>query len=701
MPKNVKKKKIIIVKKRSEPRLKEIPEEIKKTKEFIGKSKPIIKEAEKYRPMNRPSSPPPKIDSSTPVEKKDKHVPYKKGETFKKRYFDKESEFEKQLRLKKKEEEPKQRILPKKITITETITVGELAKKLNVKASELIKKLMELGELVTINKVLDADTATLVCEEFDVKTEVVSLFEETKITVDEEDKPEDYKTRAPIITIMGHVDHGKTSLLDAIRNSDVAKHEYGEITQHIGAYNVRINVEGKEKAITFLDTPGHEAFTSMRARGAQTTDIVVLLIAADDGIMKQTIESINHSKEAKVPIIVAINKIDIPGVEGNIEKIKQELTKYEIVSEEWGGDTMIIPISARQKTNIDKLLKSIVLQAELLELKANYKKLANGVVIDSFISQSKGPQATILILNGILHRGDPFVVGVLSGKVRTMYDDRGKIIEEASPATPVLITGLDEVPSAGDPFQVVNTEKYAREISQKRKELKKENIVKNLQKITLDNLYEHIKKGKIKELKIVLKADVDGSVEVLKNSLEKLSNDEVAVKIIHSATGDITESDILLAAASTAIIIGFHIRLNKGLEDYAKKEGVSIQLYRIIYDAIDDVKKALEGLLEPLVREEGRGILEVKQIFKISKVGNVLGCFVKEGKVFNTDYVKVIRDNNIIFNGKIISLKRFKDEVKEVGTGTDCGLYLGEELKDIKEGDILESYSIIKLKRTL
>ena len=681
-----KRKKIIIIKKKVKA----------KKKKFIEK-----KEV-------KPTPTPEKSVEITPLKKEEKKevekVPYKKGVTYRRElYTKKEEEFEKKLEPVKKKlpEEAPARILPKEITITETITVGELAKKMNIKASELIKKMMELGEIVTINKVIDADTATLVAAEYGINVKVVSLYEETKISLDEEDRKEDYVTRPPVVTIMGHVDHGKTLLLDVIRNSNIVTKEAGGITQHIGAYKVKIDFKGREEEITFVDTPGHEAFTTMRARGAQVTDIVVLVIAADDGIMPQTVESINHAKEANVPIIVAINKIDLPGVSSNIEKIKQELTKYDLLPEEWGGDTFVIPVSAKEKRNIDKLLEAILVQAEIMELKANPKLKARGTVLEAKKDPARGATATILVQNGTLHIGNPFVAGIYAGKVRAMFDDWGKPVKEASPSTPVLITGLDGIPSAGDPFQVVDSEKYARTISQKRKELKKEDIVKKIQKVTLVNLYEQIKKGKIKELKIVLKADVEGSAEALRMSLEKLSTDEVQVRIIHSGTGDINETDVMLASASNAVIIGFNVKYNKKVEEIIKREGVAVRVYKIIYDAIDEVKKALEGMLEPLVKEEGRGFAEVKQIFKISKVGVVAGCVVTEGKVVRGDNARVIRDDEVIYDGKIESLKRFKEDVKEVTEGLECGIYLGPDFTDIKPGDKIESYIIIKMPRTL
>jgi len=669
---------------------KETPEKsFKKGK--VESSKPEVKEGGVVEPETE----------EKPTVKKS---PYKKGETFRKGYYYKKEEKEKDIGyVKKKSEEKieKKRVLPKEITITENVTVSDLAKKMNVKANEIIKTMLGMGEMVTINKVLDSDTATIVASEYGINVKVVSLYEETKIVDDEENRKSDYVVRPPVVTIMGHVDHGKTQLLDTIRKSNIIKKEAGGITQHIGAYKVKVNFKGKQEYITFVDTPGHEAFTAMRARGAQITDIVVLIIAADDGIMPQTIESINHAKEAKVPIIVAINKIDLPGVEKNIDKIKQDLTKYGIVSEEWGGETMVIPVSAKEGKNIDKLLEAILLQSELMELKANPKLRAKGTVVESRKDPTKGSTATILIHSGELHIGDPFVAGIYSGKVRSMYDDWGNTLQKAGPSTPVLITGIDGTPFAGDPFQVVESEKYSRMISQKRKELKKEDVVKSSKKITLFNVYEQIKKGKLKELKIVLKGDVDGSVNALKMNLEKLSNDEVQVKIIHSGTGEIIETDIMLASASNAIVIGFNVKYNKKVENLIKREGVAVRLYRIIYDLIDDVKKGLEGMLEPLVKEEGRGFLEVKEIFKVSKVGIVAGCIVNEGKAVNGDKARVIRNDEIIYDGKIESLKRFKEEVKEVLQGQECGIYLGPYFKDIKPGDIIESYIITKMKRTL
>ncbi|MBN1899135.1 MAG: translation initiation factor IF-2 [Spirochaetes bacterium] len=701
----LKEKSVITEKEEKKP---PFPQKDKKKKIIIIKRKikaqdkrPEAPRVEEKKQVIKPKEIKPVIKVKEVTEKEAKRAPYKRGVTFRKGYYEKK-EFEKRIDLvKKKPEEIAPRILPKEINITETITVGEMAKKMNIKASELIKKMMELGEIVTINKVMDADTATLVGSEYGINVKVISLYEETKIQLEEDDKKKDHIQRSPVVTIMGHVDHGKTLLLDVIRKSNIIAHEAGGITQHIGAYKVKIDFKGRQEEIVFVDTPGHEAFTTMRARGAQVTDIVVLIIAADDGIMPQTIESINHAKEAKVPIIVAINKIDLKGVSTHIERIKQELTKYQLLPEEWGGDVMVVTISAKEQKNIEKLLESILVQAEILELKANPRIMARGTILESKKDPARGATATVLIQNGTLKLGDPFVAGIHSGKVRAMYNDWTQPIREAPPSTPVLITGLDGIPLAGDPFQVVDTEKYSRLISQKRKELKKEDVVKSIQKISLDNLYEQIKKGKIKELKIVLKADVEGSVEALRHSLTKLSTDEVQLKIIHHGVGDIAETDVMLTSASNAIIIGFNVKYNKKVEELAKKEKVSIRLYKIIYDAIDDIKKAMEGLLEPLLKEEGRGFAEVMQVFPVSRYGVIAGCKVTSGKIMRGDNARIIRDDEIIYEGRIESLKRFKDDVKEVSEGLECGIYLGPDFKNIKESDVIESYIVVKLPRTL
>ncbi|RLG28190.1 translation initiation factor IF-2, partial [Methanosarcinales archaeon] len=589
-----KKKRIIIVKKkRHRHALSEI------TTEEIGKKekkeKPVKVSVEKKQPSTQPISfskkKEKKIEKEKPEEKIEKKEVYKKGVTFRKVAYKKskkeafEKKFKAEKKEKKEEEKPvQQRVFPKEITVTETITVGELARKMNIKASELIKKFMEMGEFVTINQSIDHETAALIADEYGIKVKLVSLYQETQIELKEEDRPEDYVERPPVVTIMGHVDHGKTLLLDRIRESNIVEQEAGRITQHIGAYKVKVNVRGKEEEITFIDTPGHEAFTTMRARGAQVTDIVILVIAADDGIMPQTVESINHAKDAKVPVIVAINKIDIPGTEKNIERIKQELTKYELLPEEWGGETLVIPISAKENKNIDKLLEAILLQAELLELKANPKLRARGVVLESRKDPARGPSATVLIQNGTLRVGEPFVAGVYGGKVRAMFDDWGNPVKEAPPSTPVLITGIDGLPSPGDPFQAVDSEKYARQISQKRQELKREELSRKSAKVSLDSVYEQMKKGKMKELKFILKADVEGSAEALKNSLEKLSNEEIEIKVIHSATGNVTETDVMFASAANALIIAFNVKVPKKVAELAECEKVSIRTYKIIYD---------------------------------------------------------------------------------------------------------------------
>ncbi len=721
----MKKRRIIIVKKR---RHKHAPSET--TTEEIAKKekkeKPAKVSVEKKQPTTQHVSFPKKkekkiipttslkeekIEKEKPeerIEKKEKKEVYKKGVTFRKVAYKKSKKeaFEKKFKAEKKEkkEEEKavpQRVFPKEITVAETITVGELARKMNIKASELIKKFMEMGEFVTINQSIDHETAALIADEYGIKVKLVSLYQETQIELKEEDRPEDYVERPPVVTIMGHVDHGKTLLLDRIRESNIVEQEAGRITQHIGAYKVKVNVRGKEEEITFIDTPGHEAFTTMRARGAQVTDIVILVIAADDGIMPQTVESINHAKDAKVPVIVAINKIDIPGTEKNIERIKQELTKYDLLPEEWGGDTLVIPISAKENKNIDKLLEAILLQAELLELKANPKLKARGVVLESRKDPARGPSATVLIQNGTLRVGEPFVAGVYEGKVRAMFDDWGNPVKEAPPSTPVLITGIDGLPSPGDPFQAVDSEKYARQISQKRQELKREELSRKSAKVSLDSVYEQMKKGKMKELKFILKADVEGSAEALKNSLEKLSNEEIEIKVIHSATGNVTETDVMFASAANALIIAFNVKVPKKVAELAESEKVSIRTYKIIYDVIDDVRKAIEGMLEPLTIEEGHGVAEVKQLFKIAKIGIVAGCVVLEGKIIRGDNAKVIRNDEIVAEGKIESLKRFKDDVKEVSQGLECGIYLGPDVKNIQPGDKIESFGIIKRQRSL
>ncbi len=628
---------------------------------------------------------------------KDKGKGKEKDKDKDKRFLKKEKEEleEKLLLLKrKKESQPREAVAPKEIEITETITVGDLAKKMNIKASEVIAKLMSMGVMATINQVIDADTAAILASEYGTEVKVVSLYEETVIRADEEDRSEDYHPRPPIVTVMGHVDHGKTKLLDAIRQANVVATEHGGITQHIGAYRVKVG----DKYVTFLDTPGHEAFTTMRARGASVTDIVVLVVAADDGVMPQTVEAINHAKAANVPIIVAINKIDLP--EANPNRVKQELTAYELIPEEWGGTTLFAEISAKQRININELLELILIQAEMLELKANPKLRARGVVIESKLDPGRGPIATVLIQNGTLHVGDPFVVGLYSGRVRAMFTDTGQQVQEATPSMPVEVLGISGVPSAGDPFQVVESEKYARQIAQKRQELVRLESAQKIKKVTLEDLNTMIKEGEIKELKIVIKADVDGSVQALRDSLQKLSTNDIRVKVIHAATGGINESDVMLASASNALIIGYQVRPSARVSEIAEKESVSIKYYNIIYDAINDVRAAMEGMLSPEIKEEVTSTGEVKQIFKISKVGTIAGAVVLTGRLKRSDKIRLIRDGVVVFDGKLNSLKRFKNDAAEVEAGQECGFTL-ENFNDVKEGDNFESYQIVEIKKKL
>jgi len=589
--------------------------------------------------------------------------------------------------------EKKEASTPKHIVIPESITIQELASRMSRKASEVIKELMKLGVMATINQEIDSDTATIVANEMGVTVEV-KAEKSLAVIEDIDDKPEDLKPRPPVVTVMGHVDHGKTSLLDAIRSTNVTASEAGGITQHIGAYQVEI----KNQKITFLDTPGHEAFTSMRARGAQVTDIAVLVVAADDGVMPQTVEAINHAKAADVPIIVAINKIDKE--EANPERVKQELTEYGLVVEEWGGDTIAVPVSAKTKQNIEALLEMILLVAEMRELKANANRNATGTVIEAKLDKGKGPVATVLVAKGTLNVGDIIVAGQAFGRVRAMVDDKGRRVKKAGPSMPVEIQGLSEVPLAGETFHVVQDEKLARSIVEARINERKAEEAKQKSKISLDDLFNKIKEGEVKELNIIIKADVQGSVEALKHSLAKLSTPEVRVNVIHSGVGAISESDVMLASASNAIIIGFNVRHDSNTKATAELEGVDIRLYRVIYDAIDDIKAALEGMLEPELKEVVNGKAEVRQIFKVPKVGTVAGCYVREGKVTRSSQIRVVRDGKVIAECEIESLKRFKDDVKEVAEGYECGIGL-KNFHDIKEGDILEAFIMEEVKREL
>lgn len=582
------------------------------------------------------------------------------------------------------------------ITIPESLTVKELAEALKKTGTEVIKKLMSMGLMVSLNQEIDFDTAAIVADEFGVKAEKEVVVNEEDILFDdsEEEDEANLKPRPPVVVVMGHVDHGKTSLLDAIRKTNVIDTEAGGITQHIGAYTVKIN----NRNITFLDTPGHEAFTAMRARGAQVTDIAILVVAADDGVMPQTVEAINHAKAANVSIIVAINKIDKPGA--NPERVKQELTEYGLVVEEWGGDVIAVPISAKNGTNIDTLLEMVLLTADMLELKANPNRQAKGTVIEAKLDKNRGPIATVLVQRGTLRVGDAIITGTTFGHIRAMTDDKGKNIKEAGPSMPVEILGLPEVPEAGELFYVVTDEKVAKHLVEKRKNKLKEEQFKATSRVSLDDLFNQIQEGKVKELNIIVKADVQGSVEAVKQSLEKLSNDEVRVKIIHGGVGTITESDVTLAQVSNAIIIGFNVRPSANVLEAAKNANVDIRLYRVIYNAIEDIQAAMKGMLEPTFREVILGHTEVRQIFKVSGVGTIGGCYVTDGKIARNSDIRVIRDGVVIHEGKLASLKRFKDDVKEVLQGFECGLSI-EKFNDIKEGDIVEAYVMEEVERQI
>ena len=575
---------------------------------------------------------------------------------------------------------------PITVSIPSEITVGELALRLKATAAEVIKKLMMMGTMASINDVIDFDTASLVAMEFHAKVEKeVEITIEERIIDDSEDADENLTPRAPIVVVMGHVDHGKTSLLDAIRKANVTSTEAGGITQHIGAY--RVNLNGKY--ITFLDTPGHEAFTTMRARGAQVTDIAILVVAADDGIMPQTVEAINHAKAAGVSMIVAINKMDKPGA--NPENIKQQLTEHEIIPEEWGGDVPCIPVSAKKREGIEDLLEMVNLIAEMKELKANKDRAAKGTVIEARLDKGRGPVATMLVQNGTLKVGDIVVAGTAVGKVRAMTNDLGQRVKSAGPSVPVEITGLDTVPQGGDKFNAVSDERLARELVEQRKNKIKEEQFNSRTKVTLDNLFDQMQQGDIKELKIIVKADVQGSVEAVRQSLERLSNSEVRVNVIHGAVGAINESDVMLASASNAIIVGFNVRPESQAEENAKLNGVDMRLYRIIYNCIDEITAAMKGMLAPKVREVQLGKAECRQVYKISSVGTIAGCYVTEGKITRNAQIRVVRDGIVITEDSILSLKRFRDDAKEVAQGYECGIGL-EKFNDIKENDVFEAF---------
>lgn len=567
----------------------------------------------------------------------------------------------------------------------EEITVSELASRMKITVGDVIKKLMTMGVMATVNELIDFETAYLVADEFKIKVTKEADKSIEKILIDEtEDKEEQLEARAPVVVVMGHVDHGKTSLLDAIRHTNVTQGEAGGITQHIGAY--RVTVQGKE--ITFLDTPGHEAFTAMRARGAQCTDIAVLVVAADDGIMPQTIEAINHAKAAGVSIIVAINKMDRPGADP--ETVKQELTKYDLVPEEWGGDVICVPVSALKHTNIDLLLENILLVAEMKQLRANPSRAAKGVVIEARLDKGRGVVATVLVQNGTLHVGDVVIAGTSVGKVRLMTNDRGERVSEAAPSVPVEIMGLSEVPNAGESFNAVADEKLARELIDQRKFKEKEEQFKVASKVSLDDLFNQISSG-TKELNIVVKADVQGSAEAVKQNLVKASNEEVRVNVIHAAVGGITESDVMLADASNAIIVGFNIRPDKQVSDFAASHGVDVRTYRVIYECLEEIQAAIKGMLAPKYREVVIGHAQVRQTIHVPNVGTIAGSYVSDGKITRGAFIRVLRDSVVIFEDRISSLKRFKDDAREVAQGYECGIGL-EKFNDIKENDVLEAY---------
>ena len=581
---------------------------------------------------------------------------------------------------------------PLVVKVPDEITVGELASRMKKTAAEVIKQLIKLGVMATVNQTVDYDTAALVAMELGCKVEkeVIVTIEERLID-DREDKPEELQPRSPVVVVMGHVDHGKTSLLDAIRNTNVASGEAGGITQHIGAYTVKIN----GNPITFLDTPGHAAFTSMRARGAMCTDIAILVVAADDGIMPQTVEAINHAKAANIPIIVAINKMDKP--EANPDRIKQQLTEYELVPEEWGGETIICPISAKTGQGIDELLEMVILTAEVQELKANPNRLAKGVVIEARLDKSRGPVATLLVQNGTLKQGDILIAGTAVGRVRVMTDDKGRTVKTAGPSMPVEITGLAEVPGAGDIFNAVEDERMARQLVEQRKEEIKAAANKTKGKVTLEDLFAQIQEGEMKELNIIVKADVQGSAEAVKASLEKISNEEVRVKVIHAGVGAISENDVLLASTSNAIIVGFNVRPDPVAAASAARAKVDMRMYRVIYDAINEIQDAMKGMLAPKFKEVIIGHAEVRQTYKVSAIGTIAGCYVKDGKVTRDAQVRVLRDNIVIHEGQLGSLQRFKDSVKEVAANYECGMSI-EKFNDIKEGDIFECFVMEQIK---
>ncbi len=585
--------------------------------------------------------------------------------------------------------------IEKAILTSEVITVRELSEKIGKPAAEIIKKLFMMGNIATINNEIDFETCELIAADYDIELELQlpkTAEEVLEDSINANDSEEDLVERPPVVTIMGHVDHGKTSLLDAIRNSSVTAGEAGGITQHIGAYTVTCN----GRKITFIDTPGHEAFTAMRARGAQVTDVVILVVAADDGIMPQTVEAINHSKAAGVPIVVAINKMDKP--EANPDRVLQQLTEHGLLCEDWGGDTICVPVSAKTHKNLNQLLEMVLLQAEVLELRANPNRKAKGTIIESQLDKGRGPVATVLVQNGTLRVGDPVVAGVAFGKVRAMMDDKGKRVKEAGPSTAVEVLGFNEVPSAGDEMIVADLDKLSKLVAEERRNKIRAEQMKKLSKVSLEDLYSHIAEGEVKDLNLVIKADVDGSVEAVKQALEKLSNEEVRVKCIHGAVGAITASDIMFASASNAVVIGFNVRPDSGAKTLAEQEKVDIKTYRVIYQAIEDVENAMKGMFKPVYKEVVIGTISVRNTFKVSGVGTIAGAYVSDGKVQRNAEVRVVRDGIVIHEGKIASLRRFKDDVKEVAQGYECGIGI-ENFNDIREGDTIEAFIMEEVKR--
>ena len=586
-------------------------------------------------------------------------------------------------------------MIEKAVITTEMISVKDLSEKIGKPAAEIIKKLFMLGIMATINQEIDFDTCELIASDYGIELEqkLAKTFEEVlSDTADDTDAPESLVERPPVVTIMGHVDHGKTSLLDAIRDSSVTEGEAGGITQHIGAYTVMCN----DRKITFIDTPGHEAFTSMRARGAQVTDIVILVVAADDGIMPQTVEAINHAKAAGVPIIVAINKMDRP--EADPDRVKQQLTEYELVPEEWGGETICVPVSAKTHEGLSNLLEMVLLQADVLELRANPDRLAKGIIIEAKLDKGRGPIATVLVQNGTLKKGDTIVAGTTYGRVRAMMDDRGRVVSEAGPSMPVEVLGFNEVPDAGDTLNAVEADKLSRQVAEERRDKIKAAQLKNLSKVSLDDLFNQMAEGELKVLNIIVKADVQGSVEAVKQALEKLSNDEVRVKCIHGGVGAITGSDIMFASASNAIVIGFNVRPDATARAAAERENVDVRTYRVIYSAIEDVENAMRGMFKPVYQEVELGRISVRETFRVSGVGTIAGAYVQEGKVTRNAQVRVVRDGIVLHDGKIGSLKRFKDDAKEVVAGYECGISI-DNFNDIQQGDTIEAYVVEEVKR--